>query len=104
MPEERYSEAARIVGQRIRSVRLKRQMSQEEVAEVSEMHVTNYGKIERGKANPSLTTLVRIANALAADPGEFVKGIQKESVPERKRQLTPADIIHGREKRDRRLR
>jgi len=79
-------------------------MSQEEVAEISEMHVTNYGKIERGQANPSLTTLVRIANALAADPADFVRGIARESVPDRQKQMTAADIIRGHSKRDRRLR
>lgn len=104
MPEERYSEAARIVGARIRAVRLKRELSQEEVAELAEMHVTNYGKIERGRANPSLTTLVRISNALATDPGELVKGIPLDSVPIRPRQMTAADIIHKHNSRDRRLR
>lgn len=67
MPQP-HSEAARIVGEHIRDIRHRFALSQEDVANLSEMHVTNYGKIERGMANPSLTTIVRIATALDTDP------------------------------------
>jgi transcriptional regulator with XRE-family HTH domain len=69
MPEL-HSEAARIFGDRVRSSRLQLGVSQEHVAELAEMHVTNVGKIERGQTNPSLSTIVALAGALSArEPG-----------------------------------
>lgn len=86
-----YTEAARVVGERIRAIRNRLGLSQEDVANLAEMHPTNYGKIERGAANPSLTTLLRIADALDADPADFVDGIVGAPVAGRIQQLTPAD-------------
>ncbi len=60
------------------------------------MHVTNFGKIERGQANPSLTTLVRIAGVLEVDPGALVTGIALGDLPPRSHQLTATDIIRAR--------
>jgi transcriptional regulator with XRE-family HTH domain len=74
-------------------------MSQEDIAHLAEMHVTNLGKIERGQANPSLTTIVRIAGALNVDPGALLTGIPDDSVPGRTHRLTAADLI--RERKDR---
>jgi transcriptional regulator with XRE-family HTH domain len=103
MPEP-YSDAARIMGERIRRERHKLALSQEDVANLAEMHVANYGKIERGRANPNLTTIVRIATALGADPGDLLRGISGEALPNRTHQLTAADFIRERQNRARRLR
>jgi transcriptional regulator with XRE-family HTH domain len=96
-----YSDAAQIVGVRIRRIRHGLGLSQEDVANLAEIHVTNYGKIERGAANPSLTTLVRIADALDANPAELVDGIIGAAVPDRTHQLTAADLIRERNRRSR---
>ncbi|UFS58394.1 helix-turn-helix domain-containing protein [Subtercola endophyticus] len=94
-----HSEASRIVGERIRATRQKLGLSQEDVAELSEMHVTNVGKIERGQSNPSLSTLVALAAALNADPGVWVAGLTGAMIPGRTHQLSAAELI-----RERRLR
>jgi transcriptional regulator with XRE-family HTH domain len=99
-----HSEAARIAGERIRARRQELALSQEDVAHLAEMHVTNLGKIERGQANPSLTTLVRIAGALDSDPAVFIAGISADDLPGRLHQLTAADLIAERRRNERRMR
>jgi transcriptional regulator with XRE-family HTH domain len=92
------SGAARIAGGRIRARRQSLALSQEDVAHLAEMHVTNFGKIERGKANPSLETLVRIAVALDCDPAEFITGLGADDLPGRQHQVTAADLIAARQR------
>ena len=48
----------------IRSIRLQRGLSQEDVAERAGIHVTYLSGIERGRRNPSVKSLYRIAKAL----------------------------------------
>ena len=96
---EPHSEASRIVGERIRATRQQLGLSQEDVAEMSEMHVTNVGKIERGQTNPSLSTLVALAGALNADPGLWVEGLTAAMIPGRTHQITAAELIRERKLR-----
>ncbi|WP_141916591.1 helix-turn-helix domain-containing protein [Klugiella xanthotipulae] len=93
-----HSEAARILGSRIREHRLAIQVSQMDLADLASMHFTNLGKIERGEANPSLTTIVRIAVALDTDPGKLVAGIAGDDLPDRSHRVTAADLIRERQK------
>ena len=96
---EPHFEASRIVGERIRETRQKLGLSQEDVAEMSEMHVTNVGKIERGQTNPSLSTLVALAGALNADPGAWLAGLTGAMIPGRTHQITAAELIRERKLR-----
>lgn len=57
-------------------------VSQETVAHLADMHVTNLGKIERGQANPRMTTIVRIAGVLDTDPGKLMSGIGLDTLPD----------------------
>lgn len=59
------------------------------------MHVSNYGKIERGQANPSLHTIVRIAAVLEIDPAELVRGLRGDMIPARSHKLTAAEFIRA---------
>ncbi|QAY73631.1 XRE family transcriptional regulator [Agromyces protaetiae] len=90
------SAAARILGERVKDARTAKGLSQEDAAALAEMHVTNFGKIERGQANPSLTTIVRIAGVLEIDPGTLVRGIKLGDLPPRSHQLTATDLIKAR--------
>lgn len=54
----------RIVGQRIRARRKKAEMTQEKLAEKSNLSYKYLGEVERGIVNISLDSLVRIAKAL----------------------------------------
>lgn len=95
---EPQSEAARILGERVRFYRNKRGLSQEDMAHLAEMHWTNWGKIERGQANPSLTTIVRVAGVLEVDPAKLVSEIGLDNLPTRSHQLTAAELIRERKR------
>ncbi len=51
-------------GLRLRALREKAGLSQEELAERAQVHRTYLSGIERGRRNPSLINLLRIAKAL----------------------------------------
>ena len=51
-------------GQKLREIREKRNLSQEEVANLSEISVTYYAGIERGEENPTMAVLEQICKAL----------------------------------------
>jgi transcriptional regulator with XRE-family HTH domain len=92
------SVAAKLLGERIREQRESRELSQEDVAHMAAMHVSNFGKIERGLSNPSLHTLLRIASVLEVDPGVLIAGLSGDMVTDRPHKLTAAELIRAREK------
>ncbi|GIT79502.1 hypothetical protein LLS1_11710 [Leifsonia sp. LS1] len=94
---EPLSPAAEIFGSRVRMARIELGLSQEAVADLAQMHVTNYGKIERGTANPSLLTVLRIASVLGRDIGYFTEAITAEHLPAELTVLTAADYIRARD-------
>jgi transcriptional regulator with XRE-family HTH domain len=95
---EPFSRAARVVGERLRRVRTELGLSQEEVAYLADVHPTNYGKIERGRANPSLSTVIRIAAALDTDAGALITGLTLADLPGRHRHYSARDFIRERER------
>ena len=56
-------------GAHIRALRHERELSKEEVAHRAGLHVTYLSGIERGRRNPSLKNLRRIAGALDVPVG-----------------------------------
>lgn len=62
----------RVLGQAIRSRRLALELSQEKLAEKSELHWTYIGGIERGERNVSLVNIVKIARALKTRVSELL--------------------------------
>jgi len=50
------------VGRRIKELRQRRNLSQQDVADTIEMFASNYARIERGKINVTLGSLIKIAN------------------------------------------
>lgn len=61
-----------IVGNNVRALRLARGMTQERLAFAAELDLTYIGGIERGRRNPSLLVMARIAIALDATIAELV--------------------------------
>jgi transcriptional regulator with XRE-family HTH domain len=55
----------KVVGNSVRKIRQQRGMTQEELAFEAEIDLTYVGGIERGKRNPSLMVMARIAEALS---------------------------------------
>lgn len=64
------------LGKRVRSRRLEMGLSQEALADVSGLHRTYVGSLERGERNVCLLNIVRIASALKLDPGDLIRGLK----------------------------
>lgn len=61
------TEIRQLIGERIRSLRKSYDWSQEELGERAALSYKFVGEIERGGVNPSLASLLGIANALNVD-------------------------------------
>lgn len=60
-------------GERVRELRLKRGLSQEELAELSGLHRTYISSLELGKRNVSLLNIFVLAKALGITPDKLLK-------------------------------
>jgi transcriptional regulator with XRE-family HTH domain len=61
-----------IVGQNVRRLRLAKGITQERLAFASELDLTYIGGIERGRRNPSLLVMARIADSLDVPLAELI--------------------------------
>jgi transcriptional regulator with XRE-family HTH domain len=50
-------------------------LSQDAVAAAAMMDQSQYSRIERGRVDPSIRTLTRVAGALRTTPAELLRGI-----------------------------
>jgi transcriptional regulator with XRE-family HTH domain len=57
------------LGSRIRHIRKSQHLTQREIADKANIDIKYYGRIERGLANITFTTLVKVADALGVCPG-----------------------------------
>lgn len=62
-----------IVGKNVRRHRQQAQLTQEQLAFAAEIDLTYVGGIERGKRNPSVLVLARIAAALNVEPAALLQ-------------------------------
>ena len=62
-------------GVRLRELRVGRHLSQEAFADLCGLDRTYISSLERGRRNPTLTTLSQIADALGMPVGELLKGV-----------------------------
>ena len=53
-----------IFGQRIRDIRVSKNISQERLAELCKLHPTYIGQIERGEKSPTLESIFKISHGL----------------------------------------
>lgn len=75
-------------GVAIRQLRDARELTQEQLAEFSDMHVTYVSQIERGLKNLSLFNIYRLAHALKVSPGALLDAADlqlSEKPPKRSR-------------------
>lgn len=63
--DEKALKARKELGEKLRAVREKKELTQAEVAEKAEVHVNYYARIERGLENPSFEKLQGIMKALS---------------------------------------
>jgi transcriptional regulator with XRE-family HTH domain len=78
MPKPSVSEAARVLGERVRTRRHELGLSQEGLAEHSALHWSFIGRIERGQSNLTLNNIVRLAEVLDVDPSDLLRGLRRE--------------------------
>lgn len=90
------SEAARVLGERVREHRLTFALSQDDVANLAGLNVSNYGKIERGLSNPTFHTVLRIASVLGIDPSVLVQGLDSSTLPPTVETFTARDFVRER--------
>jgi len=59
-------------GKRLREARLKKKMSQGDIAKKLSVHRSYISGLERGKRNPSLLTINKMARAIGVEPKELL--------------------------------
>lgn len=59
-------------GQKVRKVRLQKEMSQGDIARILGVHRTYISGLERGVRNPSLLTIQKVAKALGVDARKLI--------------------------------
>jgi transcriptional regulator with XRE-family HTH domain len=62
----------RAFGQRVRTLRTKKGISQEELADRCGVHRTYMGRIERGETNITLTNIQKVARGLGVSPASLL--------------------------------
>ncbi|MEK6647215.1 MAG: helix-turn-helix transcriptional regulator [Candidatus Firestonebacteria bacterium] len=67
------------VGEKVRRERLKKGLTIEELADMSDIHYTFLGYIELGKKKASLETIRKLANALQIPVADLFKFFDKKS-------------------------
>lgn len=59
-------------GKKLREARLKKKLSQGDMAKILDVHRTYISGLERGRRNPSLLTVQKVAKALNISPKELL--------------------------------
>ena len=62
------SELKKLLGKRIREIRVARNLTQEDLSELTDIGASSISKIESGHFHPTDENLERIANALKVEP------------------------------------
>lgn len=70
------SDLAKLIGQRLRNIRKEKGLSQEELADLSSLHSTYIGQLERGEKNATLESIEKVVHALEITLEELFRFIQ----------------------------
>ncbi len=62
------------IGDRLKTLRIRRALTQQELAEKAGISSNALNRIELNKAEPHMSTLRKLAKALDVDPSELVEG------------------------------
>lgn len=87
----------RRIGARIKSLRRGRGLTQDQVAERTGLSVNYLSRIERGLENPTLETLLAMAEALKVDPLDLFTFEQEEADPRQLRQFLVRVVSEARD-------
>jgi len=72
VPHPAMQDWRRILGRNVKRLRDEKKLTQEQLAFEAEIDLTYMGGIERGKRNPSLLVMARIAKALGVHPTKLL--------------------------------
>jgi transcriptional regulator with XRE-family HTH domain len=79
---EQVLPVAERLGENLRRIRRREDLSQEELARRASLHRTEIGLLEHGERVCRTDTLIQLAGAMAVPPGELLEGIDWVSGPE----------------------
>lgn len=71
---DQYSGNLKSLGATVRRLRKERKLTQEALADLSELHTNHLGGIERGERNVTVKGLFKLAHALAVHPSVLLGG------------------------------
>ena len=60
----------------LREKRRTKGLTQEELADLSGLHLTAIGRIERAEREPGVRTVYKLARALGLKPGDLLEGME----------------------------
>ena len=83
---------AKAFGDRVRELRTKRGLTQQQLGDQAKVNYKYLGSIERGRENPSLAVVARLAHALAVTPTELLDIAHLAHDPEGLRQRIAAEL------------
>lgn len=66
----------KLFGDKIKEIRITKKLSQEELAEISGLHRTYIGMVERGERNISLKNIEKLSNAFGMNIYNIFKDIK----------------------------
>ncbi len=67
-------QALKAFGKRLRTLRLERGWTQEQLAEAAVLHENYVSRLETGEQEPGLFVILRLARALDTPPGSLLPG------------------------------
>ena len=70
--KKKTNNTAKILGKQIKIQRIKREIAQEKLAIMANIHRNTLSKIERGIVLPKVITLIKIANALNININDLI--------------------------------
>ena len=68
--------AIKAFGEKVREIRISKNFSQEELANLADVPLSQIGRIERGEINPTLSSIVAISDALNVKIKDLVSTIK----------------------------
>ena len=77
-----------MIGARVKEIRNKKGLTQEQLSERMEINPKYLSSIERGNENPTLNTLIKLSESLEVDLNQIFSFIQIEDPGERKSMIT----------------
>jgi transcriptional regulator with XRE-family HTH domain len=60
------------IGDRLKDLRVRRALTQEELAEKADVGTNTVARLERNETEPHMSTLSKLAQALGVDPSELI--------------------------------